>query len=240
MNYTVSVFKKISKIVGVLVLVLMTVLLCLFFVYDEKIPEGEQSVDADALAEKMLTAVNHEAYKATRYLEWTFAGKHHYKWDKQEQLVDIAWDETLVHLNIQHPDVSTVFVKNTNVEKKVRLDIIEKAVSYFNNDSFWLVAPQKIFDAGTERRLVTLENGDKALMVSYTSGGNTPGDSYLWILDASGLPIAFKMWVSIIPLGGIKGTWESWETTESGVLLSSNHKLLFLDINMGNVKAWNE
>jgi hypothetical protein len=218
---------------------LTSVLLCLFFIYDEKLPEGEQSVAADMLAQKMLTAVHHEAYTNTRYLEWTFAGEHHYKWDKQEQLVEVTWDEKRVQLNIQEPDRSTVFVNNIEVQDTGRVEVIEKAVSYFNNDSFWLVAPQKIFDAGTERRMVTLEDGDKALLVSYTSGGNTPGDSYLWILDASGLPSAFKMWVSIIPIGGVKGTWESWKTAESGALLPSSHKLLFLEISMGDVKAWN-
>lgn len=231
--------KKVGKILGAIALVLMTILLFLFFMFNEELPEGEQSVEADLLAEKMLNAVNHEAYKKTRYLEWTFVGQHHYKWDKQEQRVTISWDENNVDLNIQHPELSTVLVENTEVETQVRLEIIEKAIGYFNNDSFWLVAPQKIFDPGTERRVVLLENGDKALLVSYTSGGNTPGDSYLWILDGSGLPTAFKMWVSIIPLGGVKATWGSWETTESGVLLPSNHKLSFLNINMGIVKGWN-
>jgi len=239
MKKTFSILKIIGKILLGLIVTVTAVLICLFLVYNEKLPEGKQSAEADELAEKMLNAVHHEAYKQTRYLEWSFIGQHHYKWDKQQQLVVVKWDEITVHLNIQYPDSSNVLVNDVEVEDASKLEIIETAVGYFNNDSFWLSAPQKIFDPGTERRIVLLENGDKALLVSYTSGGNTPGDSYLWLLDESGLPSAFKIWVSIIPLGGVKATWESWITAESGALLPSNHKLLFLDISMGEVKAWN-
>ncbi|MDE0772437.1 MAG: hypothetical protein OSB25_09590 [Salibacteraceae bacterium] len=239
MKKTFSILKIIGKILLGLTVTVTAVLICLFFVYNEKLPEGKQSVEADELASKMLKAVHHEAYKQTRYLEWTFVGQHHYKWDKKQQLVAVEWDDFTVHLNIQNPDSSTVLVNDVEVNDDSRSEIIETAIGYFNNDSFWLSAPQKIFDPGTERRIVLLENGDKALLVSYTSGGNTPGDSYLWLLDESGLPSAFKIWVSIIPLGGVKATWESWITAESGALLPSNHKLLFLDISMGEVKAWN-
>ena len=239
MKKTFSILKIIGKILLGLTVTVTAVLICLFFVYNEKLPEGKQSVEADELASKMLKAVHHEAYKQTRYLEWTFVGQNHYKWDKKQQLVAVEWDDFTVHLNIQNPDSSTVLVNDVEVNDDSRSEIIETAIGYFNNDSFWLSAPQKIFDPGTERRIVLLENGDKALLVSYTSGGNTPGDSYLWLLDESGLPSAFKIWVSIIPLGGVKATWESWITAESGALLPSNHKLLFLDISMGEVKAWN-
>ncbi|MFT4756611.1 MAG: hypothetical protein ACI91R_001258, partial [Vicingaceae bacterium] len=32
-------------------------------------------------------------------------------------------------------------------------------------------------------------------------------------------------------------TWQSWEASESGALFPSTHQFLFLDINMGDVKA---
>jgi len=158
------------------------------------------------LAEKMLRAINHDAYKQTNYIEWSFVGRQHYKWNKQQQLVEVKWGETVVNLNIQHTDSSTVTVNNSEVTGAARLESIEQGVAHFNNDSFWLIAPNKAFDPGTERRIVLLENGKKALLVSYSSGGNTPGDSYLWLLDETGLPTAFRMWVSVIPIGGLEAT----------------------------------
>ena len=156
----------------------------------------------------MLRAINHDAYKQTNYIEWSFVGRQHYKWNKQQQLVEVKWGETVVNLNIQHTDSSTVTVNNSEVTGAARLESIEQAVAHFNNDSFWLIAPNKAFDPGTERRIVLLENGKKALLVSYSSGGNTPGDSYLWLLDETGLPNAFRMWVSVIPIGGLEATYE--------------------------------
>lgn len=239
MKKIIPYFKKIAKILLGFILVVIAVLTCLFFVYNEQLPEGIPSKEAEQLAEKMLTALGAFAYENTNYLEWTFVGRHHHKWDKQQQLVSVEWGDNKVLLNIQHPDSSMVWVNKAPVEGDARLEIIETAVGYFNNDSFWLVAPLKIFDPGTERRIVLLENGEKALLVTYTSGGNTPGDSYLWLLDESGLPYAFKIWASVIPIGGVKSTWDSWKSTESGVLLPTQHKLLFLNISMGEVKAWN-
>ena len=46
------------------------------------------------------------------------------------------------------------------------------------------------------------------------------------------------MWVTIIPIGGLEATWDSWETTESGALLPKSHQFMFLTIPMGDVKAY--
>ena len=119
MKKTFSILKIIGKILLGLTVTVTAVLICLFFVYNEKLPEGKQSVEADELASKMLKAVHHEAYKQTRYLEWTFVGQHHYKWDKKQQLVAVEWDDFTVHLNIQNPDSSTVLVNDVDIEAAI-------------------------------------------------------------------------------------------------------------------------
>ena len=90
------------------------------------------------------------------------------------------------------------------LKEKLVKNLIEKAVKYFNNDSFWLLAPYKIFDKGTKRSLVTLDDGHEGLLVTYTTGGTTPGDSYLWHLDSTGKPVSFQMWVSSLPIDGLE------------------------------------
>jgi hypothetical protein len=52
----------------------------------------------------------------------------------------------------------------------------KKGNDYFNNDSFWLIAPFKLRDAGTTRSIV-MQDEKKSFMISYASGGSTPGDS---------------------------------------------------------------
>ena len=116
--------------------------------------------------------------------------------------------------------------------------MIDKALKNFNNDSFWLVAPYKVFDQGTQRAIVELKNGTNGLLVTYNSGGTTPGDSYLWILNENGFPSAYKMWVSIIPIGGLEASWDDWLVTQSGAFLPKSHKLGPLTLSMGDVKGY--
>jgi len=231
--------KKLGKIlVAILVLVLISAGI-LYALYNEPLPEGVASKEADALATKMLTALNHEAYKETRFLEWSFAnGKHHYKWDKVSDTVLVSWRDYRVGLNLRDRTKSKVLKGNMVVAASEKKELIKKATTFFNNDSFWLVAPYKIFDDGTQRSIVALENGSKGLMVTYTSGGDTPGDSYLWELQPNGFPISFKMWVKIIPIGGLEASWDAWQVTESGAFLPVAHQLGPVTLEMGTVRAY--
>ena len=236
-------YKKTLKIIaGLVIFITLPSLLFigyLYFKYDEDLPHGKQGEQAEILAVKMLDALDFTAYQKTNYIEWTFRNKHHYKWEKDKNICSVYWKEYKVVLHFNAIENSKTYVHNFNVNNEQKDELITKAISYFNNDSFWLVAPYKIYDAGTERRLVALENGDKGLLVTYTSGGDTPGDSYLWLFDENGKPKSFKMWTSLLPLQGIEASWSNWITTESGAQLPKFHNLLFFDLDMGEVKGTN-
>ncbi|MDO5980720.1 hypothetical protein [Flavivirga spongiicola] len=235
--------KKIFKIIsGVVIFLTLPSLLFfgfLFFKYNENLPNGIQGEEADALAYNMLEALDYNAFKNTNHIEWTFKKRHHYKWDKENNTCDVYWKEFKVNLDLNDHTQSKAYVHSFKVESDMAKELKTKALKYFNNDSFWLVAPYKVFDKGVERRLVKLENGDKALLVTYTSGGSTPGDSYLWLLDDSGKPTAFKMWTSILPIDGLEASWSNWTTTESGAQLPTFHKMLVLGLEIGDVKGTN-
>lgn len=222
--------KKLFATIGILILFFVLALVIFYFAKNESLPEGTKGKEADALAIKMFNAINHEAFDKTEVLEWSFRDKNHYKWYKELGKVEVTLGDDKIKLNLN----------NISKSKATSKELIDKAVKNFNNDSFWLVAPYKIFDKGTERRLVNYEGKD-ALLVTYTSGGSTPGDSYLWILDKNYLPISYKMWTSIIPIGGVGATWSDLQKTEAGILLPKSHKLsLFgMQIPMGDVKAYN-
>jgi hypothetical protein len=229
--------KKFFKISGSILFVLIAAGAIFYFAKNESLPQGKQGKEADALAMKMLNALNYQAYKNTETISWNFRNEHFYKWDKQENIVAVSWDNNKVILHTKNPKKTEVFIDDKKVENS---DILKKATAFYNNDSFWLVAPYKIFDTGTERRLVNY-NGEDALLITYTSGGSTPGDSYLWILDKNDVPTSFKMWTKIIPIGGISATWSDWKNTESGIKLPTKHilSLFGLEISMGNVTAIN-
>lgn len=230
--------KKIFKIVAgaIIFLTLPTFLLFgfLYFKYNEELPKGIEGKQADMLAVKMQNSLNHDAYKATDYIEFTFKKRHHYKWKKAENTCEVYWKNYKVNLDLNDSSKNEIFQSDTKIESPEQ---IQKGLDYFNNDTFWLVAPYKVFDAGTERRLVKTEDNKDALLITYTSGGSTPGDSYLWNLDETGKPISFKMWTSILPIQGLEASWSDWTTTESGAQLPTFHKLLVLGLEMEDLKT---
>ncbi len=222
--------KKILKIIGLLITVTILAIVLYCFAKNESLPSGTPGKEADELAKKMMSAINKSAFDSTEILKWSFRDKHHYVWRKQEGLVDVSWDSILVTVNLND------YSKSIGASPK----LIENAINFFNNDSFWLVAPYKVFDDGVERSIVKVDNKD-ALLIKYTSGGTTPGDSYLWILDENYVPVSFKMWTQIIPIGGVSATWNDFITSGSGIKLPTSHTLsLFgIKIDMGEVKAYN-
>ncbi|OSY89186.1 hypothetical protein WH52_00580 [Tenacibaculum holothuriorum] len=232
--------KKVLKFLGFLLLILIIGVAIFYFINNEKLPTGKQGTEADELANKMLSALNYEDYKNTEILEWSFRNEHHYRWIKRENIVIVKWDDKKVHLHLNNPERNFVQNSDSTIVKNPEPKIFKQAQDYFNNDSFWLVAPYKVFDPGTERRIVKHNNKD-ALLITYTSGGTTPGDSYLWILDDNYKPVSYKMWTKIIPIGGIEATWNHWKKTETGIQLPTQHTIpLFgLEIDMGDVKAMN-
>lgn len=229
--------KTLKIIVGAIVFLTLPSILFfgfLYFKYNENLPIGVKSKQADELAYKMLDALNESAYKKTDYIEFTFKKRHHYKWNKLENTCQVFWKNYQVFLDLNNPKKSKAYQNNNLVNNP---ELIQKATNYFNNDTFWLVAPYKVFDQGTERRLVKTQNNSQALLVTYTSGGSTPGDSYLWFLDKNGKPTSFKMWTSILPIKGLEASWRDWTTTETGANLPTFHKLLFLGLEINDIKC---
>ncbi|WAC02198.1 VWA domain-containing protein [Lacinutrix neustonica] len=233
--------KRILKIsIGIIIFfTLPTVLLYgfLYFKYNEALPVGTQGKEADALAVKMLNALDYDAYKATDYIEWTFKKRHHYKWNKTKNTCEVYWKNYKVLLDLNKQSESVAFQDDIKIESEKQQQTIQKAINYFNNDSFWLVAPYKVFDTGVERTLITLNDDEKALLITYTSGGSTPGDSYLWHLEETGRPTSFQMWVDILPINGLEATWSDWTTTSTGAILPTFHKLLFTGLEMEGIES---
>jgi hypothetical protein len=229
--------KKVLKALGIFLAILAIVIAIFYYKNNETLPIGVQGIEADNLAKKMLSALNYKAYKNTEYLEWSFRDSHHYKWNKLENQVTVIWDNNEVIVDTQNPNNSEIIKSNQTIASD---QLIKTATDYFNNDSFWLVAPFKVLDPGVQRSIVK-HNDKDALLITYTSGGSTPGDSYLWILDEQGLPKSYKMWVDIIPIGGTEATWKDWTTTSTGIKLPTKHNIpLFgVELNLGDVKSNN-
>ena len=234
-------FKRILKIIsGVIIFFTLPTILLLgyiYFKYNQDLPIVKPSIEADVLAQKMLKSLDFEAYKNTDYIEFTFKNRHHYKWNKLENSCQVYWKQFQVDLDLANTKNSKVLIGKQPYNGVEKNQYIKTAIDYFNNDSFWLVAPYKVFDKGTTRAIATNQDGEKGLLVTYTSGGSTPGDAYLWHLDQNNFPKSFQMWTSILPIDGFPSSWDNWTTTKTGAKLPTFHKLGFLGLEITGIKT---
>jgi len=74
--------KKILKIIGVLIAIIIVATGIYYIANTEALPKGVQGKEAEELAEKMMSAINKRAFDSAEILEWSFRGKHHYVWKK--------------------------------------------------------------------------------------------------------------------------------------------------------------
>lgn len=221
-------FKKIVFVI----LVLVALAFVFYQIVDEPLPEGEEGPRAEWLTDQVFDNLNKAAWDSLENVSWSSPGGHHYKWNKRNNQVEVIWSD---YRAVVFPNDRTGQVwENGDLMETDEQEYVDKALAYFFNDSFWLIAPYKLRDPGTIRKVVNYE-GKEALMVQYTSGGVTPGDTYLWILNEEHRPIAWKFWVKILPIGGMEFTWENWEDIK-GAQISTLHGGI-LDIKIENLKS---
>lgn len=229
-------FKKIIIGLAILLILMMGIIAFLFFTNNKKRPIGIAGDKAEIVAQKLSRAINKQAWDTTRFVQWTFRGEHDYFWDRQLKLVEVLWDENRVLLDIDN-QTGLTYIGNSEIsDSEKKEDLLKTAHAHFINDAFWLNAPSMIYNPDVTRSYVELKDGHDGLMVTYNSGGVTPGDSYLWKLNDEGLPTSYQMWVSIIPVGGLEFSWDDWTTLSSGARVAQYHTSKLLDIAITNLK----
>lgn len=229
-----KIFKWLAGIIGVLLLGSMIAIQ----VMSDDMPEGKEGPEAEALVDEVFAALNKPAWDSLRYVSWTFfRGQHHYQWDKHKNQALIQWDDVKVDMNLNTLEAQ-ITRNGTAVSEEEYGSLKDQAWANWCNDSFWLYAPFKMRDKGTTRKLVE-KDGKRGILVSYASGGSTPGDSYLWWIDENGIPTEYQMWVSVIPLKGMHTSWEDWQTLEGGSKVAKSHKMSKMAVSMSNIKSGN-
>lgn len=230
--------KMLKVIIGIVVFITLPSLLLFGFAYynyNEEIPEGETGIEADALATKMLETLNYKAFKNVNYLEFSSLNRRHYEWEISKNICTIYWKDFKVELNLINQDSSFTYMHSFKVTGEQNRKLLKKAVSYYNKDTFWLLAPFKVFDEGVERKIVNTKEYSNALLVIHPKNHDVPVKTYLWILDKNGKPTSFKMWDSSLPINGLEATWNHWITTENGVLLPNFHKIFLFGFEFRNI-----
>lgn len=231
--------KKIFKIFFFFILSIIAFLAIVFFIYNKKLPTGIEGQKAELLTQKLLDFIQYENWERTNIVSFTFRDSHHHIWDKKRHYAQTSWENYKAIFDVNSKE-GKVWKDNQLIsDQKLSKELINKAWGYFLNDSFWLNPIAKLHDPGVKRTSLDMEEGKKGLLASYQSGGITPGDAYLWILDEKDQPIAWRMWVDIIPIGGLETSWEDWNITKTGAKIAYTHRLEIggLNISISNVKT---
>lgn len=228
--------RKILVAVGALLALLVIGGAVALWIADEPRPEGTPGPEADALARRVMAAVEHEAWQKTGAVAWTFAGRHRHLWDRERQYIRVAWDDVEVLADLTSKR-GVAHRGGQRLEAADAEDAVAAAIAFWANDAFWLNPIARFFDEGATRSVVKTEAGD-ALLISFGDVGHTPGDAYLWHLGPDGVPVRWQMWVSILPVGGLGATWAGWTTLPTGARISTEHTLAgFLPLALTDVRA---
>ena len=215
--------------------ILLAALIAGVIIANKPLPTGTEGQEAEALADSMLAAVNDAAWGSLRYVTWTHRGRRTYVWDQWYNLAEVRWGDHRVLISLNTLE-GRVWMGDTQLSGESKRVVLQKAWEFWCNDSFWLNPIVKIRDEGTQRRLVNLDSGGKGLLVTYTEGGVTPGDSYLWILDENFFPVGCRMWASSLPVKGMHFTWEKWITLD-GAAVALDHRAGPLTIVISNLAS---
>src|SRR3954470_8324048 len=188
--------RRILILVGALVAVLAGVFGVLVVTQRHPLPAAVPGPDGDELAKKVAASVGADAWDKLGVVRWTLSGSHHYLWDKRRGFVRYRAGDDEVLYDLVKMD-GRAFRAGDELAGAEKQKLLDKAYKMFCNDSFWLNPLVKLFDSGTSRARVEVD-GKPALLISYASGGVTPGDRYLWLLDDDGHPRAWRVWASVL------------------------------------------
>jgi hypothetical protein len=215
--------KRLVRTLLLLILLALIGFAGLYFGLRHPKPTGTPGPAADALAHAIEKAVDTDAFAKTGAVRWTWSKKRSHLWDRTRNLARVRWDGHDVLLDLHRKDGRAVS-GGQELSGEPKKKLIERAYNAFINDSFWLNPLPKLFDEGVTRSVVQHEGSD-ALMVSYASGGVTPGDVYLWILDENKRPKAWRVWVKVLIVPGAEMTWDGWTQLPTGAWISTSHRL---------------
>lgn len=203
------------------------------------LPSGVPGPEADALARRLMAASRFEDWQKTGAVAFTFRGKNRHLWDRERGLARVDFGKTSVLLDLAtRRGIATEGGKA--LSGKEAEAALEKAWSHFCNDTFWLNPLAKLFDDGVLRFKVKTPKeyaGRETLLITYTSGGVTPGDSYLWVVGDGDLPTHWRMWTSILPIKGLEASWENWLELPTGAKVATRHKIGPATLELTDIRA---
>ena len=212
----------------------MTVGIVYFFI-NQDIPKGSEGLAAEELCQRIEKQIGIDRWKSIAALSFVFHGAEHFR-DNLRDYREVSWKEGNDFYRVQYDKKGNYLAYRNEV---LRTDedskhIYLEAKKRHTNDFFWLQPFLQLRAPGAKLYFVQ----ERALLVHYESGGDTPGDTYLIITDAEAKPLRWQMWASILPIKGMEFSFEAWEKTKSGVSFSIEHSSSIFDIKITELETY--
>lgn len=158
--------------------------------------ESGSDPQAIAIADEVMAAMGgRRAWDETCYLTWNFFGRRKHYWNKctGDVRIESLPDSTTYLLNV-HTGKGRARIGAAEVKDPALLDsLMQKAMAYWINDSYWLVMPFKLKDSGVTLKYIgegKTEQGADAdiLQLTFEAVGVTPENKYhIWVDKTSRL-----------------------------------------------------
>jgi hypothetical protein len=252
--------KRVLSSVGVC----LGLLALLIWILDTPLPASSEGADADAAALRLMHAVGTEGWDRTGAVSWRVEGRKHL-WDRRRNEAIVEWDDVRVELDLETLKGEAQRGGDAVMDPADVDLLLAKAYSFCARDHFLLYPFGSFFDGGARRGLttegglvITYRSAPPARPEGYEgpikwwgdpsgwrggvpqeplSLGLTPGDSFEWTMGADGLPLRWRMWASILPLGGVEVVWSDWQTLSTGAKVAMVREGFREDIRFEGLKA---
>lgn len=161
-------------------------------------PAAVLATKADSVAFRVVEASGGlAAWNALPVLRFDFGAERegqqqvaarHY-WDKMGNRYRVEWpggeDSTYIAIFTAWPDSGRVFLNGTPLDGAAGEAAMENAKERTINDTYWLLAPLKLFDEGVTRTYVPDSStaATDVIRLSFDGVGMTPGDQYWLYVD---------------------------------------------------------
>jgi len=166
-------------------------LLLSLFVGTQLSAQNASDAKAIEIADQVMSAMGgQQQWDETRYIAWTFFDRRRLWWDKHEGQVRIESfaDSTIYLVNIVN-GTGSVKRKGQVLEHPDSIaKYVQRGVSIWINDSYWLVMPFKLRDPGVTLRYLGEEalpdgTNTEVLQLTFEDVGDTPENKYKVFVD---------------------------------------------------------
>ncbi len=207
------------------------------FFLDQPLPAGREGPDAEQLRAKIERAAGLDAWNKTAALSFFFplSSTRHFR-DNFRAYREVVWEEGKVTYAVQYDQHANFLAvaDGKRVSHDAGWKLYEEADKRHTNDFFWLHPFSQMRAPGAKVLFV----GKRALLLQYESGGYTPGDSYLFVVNEDSFPIRWQLWASVLPWDGIEFSFEEWHTCSTGARFSLRHKHTLFDVPIRDLKCY--